>query len=208
MGHSKRRLEYFSDIIIGISMTVLIFEIPAPNDFNFEEIINALLSIRIFLVTFIVMGSFWNRHHRLFDRVETVTNKIVWRNLIFLFSLTIIPICSRWILASPKAVVAYDVAFLLVNLTYFFMFRAIYGKDKINELKEIRYIAKFNAVFLLINSIITATLVVFDFILPNIPKIIYLLFPVISSRINLFLKSHKYKKVKEKMNKNNEKEIK
>jgi uncharacterized membrane protein len=204
MKHSKHRLEYFSDIIIAISMTVLIFEIPVPNDFNFEGIINTLLSIRIFLVTFIVMGSFWNRHHRLFDRVETVTNKIVWRNLIFLFSLTLIPICSRWIVASPKAIVAYDVVFLLVNLTYFFMFRSIYGKDKINELKEIKYIAKLNTIFLLINSIITVMLIVFDFIFPNIPKIIYLLFPVISSRINLFLKSHKYRKVKGKINKNNE----
>jgi uncharacterized membrane protein len=204
MKHSKHRIEYFSDIIIAISMTVLIFEIPVPNDLNFEGIINTLLSIRIFLVTFIVMGSFWNRHHRLFDRVETVTNKIVWRNLIFLFSLTMIPICSRWIVASSKAIVAYDVAFLLVNLTYFFMFRAIYGNNKINEFKEIKYLAKFNTIFLLINSIITVILVVFDFLLPNIPKIIYLLFPVISSRINLFLKSHKYKKAKEKTNKNNE----
>jgi uncharacterized membrane protein len=199
--HSKHRLENFSDIIIAISMTMLIFEIPVPKDFNFDGLINALLSIRIFLVTFIVIGSFWNRHHRLFDRLETVTNKIIWRNLIFLFSLTLIPISSRWVVASPKAIIGYDVAFLLVNSTYFFMFKCIYKKD---TSKEIKYLVKFNTIFLLINSVATIILILLNFIIPNAPKIIYLLFPVVSSRINLFLKSHKYKKVKEEMNNNKE----
>jgi uncharacterized membrane protein len=197
MDHSKHRLEHFSDIIIAISMTVLVFEIPVPRDFNFAGIINTLLSIRIFLVTFIVMGSFWNRHHRLVDRLEKITNKIIWRNLIFLFSLTLIPLSSRWIIANPKAIVGYDVIFLLVNITYFFMFKGIYGKNKAGESAEIKYIVKFNTIFLFINGIMTILLVIFDFLFPNIPKIIYLLFPVISSRINLFLKSRKYKKIKQ-----------
>jgi uncharacterized membrane protein len=197
MEHSKHRLEHFSDIIIAISMTVLIFEIPVPRDFNFAGIINTLLSIRIFLVTFIVMGSFWNRHHRLIDRLEKVTNKIIWRNLIFLFTLTLIPLSSRWIIANPKAIIGYDVIFLLVNITYFFMFKGIYGKDKADGSAEIKYLVKFNTVFLFINSIMTILLVIFDFIFPAVPKIIYLLFPVISSRINLFLKSRKYKKTKQ-----------
>jgi uncharacterized membrane protein len=196
--HSKHRLESFSDIIIAISMTVLIFEIPVPNDFNFDGIINTLLSVRIFLVTFIVMGSFWNRHHRLIDRLEKVTNKIIWRNIVFLFSLTLIPLSSRWIIANPNAIVCYDVVFLFVNITYFFMFKGIYGKDKINEPAEIKYLVRFNTIFLFVNGVVTIVLVVFDFIFLDIPKIIYLLFPVISSRINLFLKSRKYKKVKQK----------
>jgi uncharacterized membrane protein len=197
MEHSKHRLEHFSDIIIAISMTVLVFEIPVPHDFNFAGIINTLLSIRIFLVTFIVMGSFWNRHHRLIDRLAKVTNKIIWRNLIFLFSLTLIPLSSRWIIANPQAIVGYDVLFLLVNITYFFLFKSIYRKDKADRPPEIKYLVSFNTLFLFINSIITILLVTFALIFPAIPPIIYLLFPVISSRINLFLKSRKYKSAKQ-----------
>jgi uncharacterized membrane protein len=203
MEHSKHRFEYFSDIIMAILMTVLIFKMPVPEKFSLKNIMQSLGPIRIFLITFIVIGSFWNRHHRLIDRVEKVTNKLIWRNLIFLFSLALMPIFAQWILVDQNniaLVIGYDIIFILVNLIYFFMIKCIYGKDKINESPEIKYLIKFFLKYLFINIIIVVLIIALAVIFPNIKMVLYLslLFPAISSRINLFVITHKYKKIKNK----------
>jgi uncharacterized membrane protein len=111
------------------------------------------------------------------------------------------PIFAQWILADQNniaLVISYDIIFLIVNLTYIFMVKCIYGKDKINESPEIKYLIEFFFKYFFINIIIVVLIITLAIIFPHIKIVLYLslLFPVISSRINLFVITRKYKKNK------------
>ena len=116
MEHSKSRLEYFSDAIMALCMVVLLFGMSVPNRIAKDELISFFFSFRVFLVTFIVIGSMWNRHHRFIDFVPTISNKIIWRNLLFLFSLSMIPLSAKIIIENKNEIVPYYVYNIVGNL--------------------------------------------------------------------------------------------
>ncbi|MCL2884383.1 MAG: TMEM175 family protein [Oscillospiraceae bacterium] len=82
---TKHRLESFSDGVIAIIITIMVLSIPLPPSFAAGDILKFLLSIFIYLVSFIVVGSFWNSHHRVFLMVEQPTARISAYNLLYLF---------------------------------------------------------------------------------------------------------------------------
>jgi uncharacterized membrane protein len=88
---SKHRFEFFSDGVMAIIMTIMVLEIPLPENFDLEHTIGLLKSTLIFFVSFFIVGWFWNKHHHLIDYMEILTNKIIWRNLLFLFFVALIP---------------------------------------------------------------------------------------------------------------------
>jgi len=137
---SKNRLEAFSDGVIAIIITIMVLNIPLPNTFGFSEILGVLRSILIFFVSFFIVGSHWNNHHILFERVEKTTSKIVWRNLLFLFFLSLIPIFTKWVMENPDAstpAIGYDIVFLLVSVSYQLIWTSIIQEDESEHSKEL-----------------------------------------------------------------------
>jgi uncharacterized membrane protein len=91
------RLEAFSDGVIAIIVTLLIFEVRLPDvgSGTDAEIWAALGTIApkfiSFTVSFFTVAIFWVNHHHFFSRVTHSDWKLLWANNLLLFFLAIVP---------------------------------------------------------------------------------------------------------------------
>lgn len=115
----KGRIEAFSDGVIAIILTIMILEIPVPDELTRTAILEFTGSLGIYLVSFVIVASFWSQHRYLFDCFDRVGNKIILRNNMFLFFLSLMPLFTKWVIETPDTVapaVGYGIVFLLANL--------------------------------------------------------------------------------------------
>ena len=103
--HDKRRafqlerIILFSDAVFAIAITLLVIEIKIPSMHdgiaNEADLLRAIghLTPKIlgFLVSFLLIGIYWTRHHALFGYVIDYTPKLLWLNLAFLLSVVLMP---------------------------------------------------------------------------------------------------------------------
>lgn len=92
------RLESLSDNIFAVAMTILILNvrIPTPTEVgsasNLWPHVAALWHhLRTFAISFLIVGSFWEIHHRIFMHVTGVDRTLTWLNLIWIGFVVLIP---------------------------------------------------------------------------------------------------------------------
>lgn len=90
------RLAFFSDAVIAIAMTLLVLELRLPK--SGDAHVDVLLQLRhlapkltSFVVSFGVIGLYWEAHHRIFRHVRRYDRAFLWINLSFLFCLAFLP---------------------------------------------------------------------------------------------------------------------
>ena len=100
-GLSLERIVFFSDAVIAIAITLLAIEIRLP-DLGHEASGAALLeALRAlwprylsFVISFLVIGSYWWVHHRAFRAVRRYDEALIWLNLAFLLCVVFLPFAS------------------------------------------------------------------------------------------------------------------
>lgn len=93
------RLIFFSDAIFAIAITILVLEIKIPelpretvtNQQLNESLKELIPKIAGFIISFFIIGLYWTKHHTLFGYVTDYNNKLLWFNLLFLFSIVTMP---------------------------------------------------------------------------------------------------------------------
>jgi uncharacterized membrane protein len=92
------RLVFFSDAVFAISITLLTLEIRLPEEaayFNNDELLASLLGnwhqYLAFLISFLVVGSFWTSHHRKFRYIMRYDRSLINLNLLLLMAIAFIP---------------------------------------------------------------------------------------------------------------------
>ena len=93
---NKSRLESFSDGVIAVSLTLMLYQIQLPAEFNWDGVRAEARQFFGYVLSFIYVGIYWNNHHHLFQMVRGINGKIMWANLNLLFWLTMIPITTTW----------------------------------------------------------------------------------------------------------------
>lgn len=111
------RLLFFSDAVFAIAITLLIVEIRLPRadprggDAAVVDAFLVLIPHYIgFLISFFVIGRFWIGHHRIFGLLKDHDDRLIWRNLLFLLTIAIMPFPTSVISeygGSPVAVIFY-----------------------------------------------------------------------------------------------------
>lgn len=124
---STTRMEYFSDGIIAIAITIMVLDIELTNfagiTLQTEWAIFAKLLPRflIYLLSFISVGIMWVNHHTLYHVIQYVNAKLLWHNLHLLFWLTLVPF-STSIMAKypllPVATATYGLIMFMVSLGF------------------------------------------------------------------------------------------
>jgi len=93
------RMILFSDAVFAIAITLLVIEIKIP-ELEKEHITDKALGEALlhlvpkfvgFIVSFALIGVYWNVHHRMFGYVTSYTRKLVGLNLLFLFFIALMP---------------------------------------------------------------------------------------------------------------------
>ncbi len=98
MNISTNRVEAFSDCVISIVMTIMVFDIKLPpqeksfsNTRELKELLVLVPHLIAYLFSFTVLGIMWLNHHHLFHMIQRADEKFLWLNLHLLFWLSLIP---------------------------------------------------------------------------------------------------------------------
>jgi uncharacterized membrane protein len=93
---SKGRLEAFSDGVIAILITIMVLELKVPHGTDLETLRPLLPVFLSYVLSFVLVGIYWNNHHHLLHTLERVNAKILWANLHLLFWLSLVPFVTGW----------------------------------------------------------------------------------------------------------------
>jgi uncharacterized membrane protein len=94
------RVEAFSDGVYSIAITLLVLELAIPavrGEFQ-NELAGEWISYVAYLAAFANIGVLWMGHHTVFSRIRAVDPGLLWRNLVLLLTVSVLPF--------PTAVIA------------------------------------------------------------------------------------------------------
>lgn len=87
----------FSDAIFAFSITFMAITIQIPNmpeNLTQTQVIDILLGqtshFAIYVISFFVIGIYWISYHQIFNHITESRGVMIWLNLLFLFSITLI----------------------------------------------------------------------------------------------------------------------
>lgn len=118
----KNRLEFFSDAVIAIIITVMVIEFHAPEGTQFADLVPLLPTFLAYILSFIYLGIYWNNHHHMLKAANGVNGTIQWANMGLLFWLTLIPFTTSWMGENYGAIaptVVYGAVLLGAAVAYF-----------------------------------------------------------------------------------------
>jgi len=134
---SKGRLEAFSDGVLAIIITIMVLELRAPEEGTLSALFPLLPKFGSYVLSFIILGIYWNNHHHLWQAVEKVQGSVLWANLHLLFWLSLVPFTTSWMGQNNFAtlpVALYGVVLWLTAFAYYLMVRSLmsyHDKDSV-----------------------------------------------------------------------------
>lgn len=96
------RIILFSDAVFAIAITLLIIEIKAPEVHSelvkdqLKQLSNLWPKFLAFVISFFLIAIYWRSHHRIFGFVNAYSEKLIWINIVFLFSIVLMPFSSAY----------------------------------------------------------------------------------------------------------------
>ncbi len=127
---SKGRLEAFSDGVIAIIITIMVLELRPPDGTSLETLRPLVPTFLSYLLSFALLGTYWNNHHHLLQAARVIDARCLWANLHLLFWLSLFPFGTAWVgqtTFAPMPVAAYGGLLLLAALAYYGLVRALIG---------------------------------------------------------------------------------
>jgi uncharacterized membrane protein len=129
------RLEAFSDGVIAIIITLLVFSIQVPDSDTVDEVglLRALLdewpTLLAFTVSFFFILVMWINHHRLFLVIRRADNGLLLWNGLLLFGISLVPFPTAVVAQylnhaeQASAVLVYNGLFLLIAMFFNLLWR-------------------------------------------------------------------------------------
>ena len=100
-GLSKHRLEALTDGIFAVTMTLLVIELKLPERSAVHDpsdlaigILRLTHTFIAWIISFFVLAIFWFSHHRLFHHIRVVNGNLLWLNIFYLSSVSLMPFSS------------------------------------------------------------------------------------------------------------------
>jgi uncharacterized membrane protein len=118
---SKGRLEAFSDGVIAILITIMVLELKVPEGADLHALVPVVPALLAYVLSFFVLGIYWNNHHHMLHATDRVNGKILWANLHLLFWLSLIPAVTAWLgetESAPVPTAVYGAILLLSAIAY------------------------------------------------------------------------------------------
>ena len=91
------RVEAFSDGVIAVIITIMALELRAPRGATWDAVHDQLPGLLVYVLSFVVIGIYWNNHHHLFRAADRISGAAMWANLFLLFWLSLIPVLTEWL---------------------------------------------------------------------------------------------------------------
>lgn len=150
-------MEAFSDAVIAIAITVMVLELPTPHDTTWHALRSAWPVLLSYVLSFVILGIYWNNHHHMLQATARVTGPILWANLHLLFWLSLVPFTTAWMgenAFAPVPTAAYGSVLLAAAVAYYLLqsmiirdqgagsvVAAAVGRDLKGKLSPVLYVA-------------------------------------------------------------------
>lgn len=132
-GTAFERVVFFSDAVFAIAITLLVLEIRVPHlehGASDRAVLVALLALLPnfigFVFSFLVIGSMWIEHHRIFRFISGYDGGLLWRNMILLLTVAFMPFPTALYTENHQsglALAIYATCFGLVGLSKVWVWR-------------------------------------------------------------------------------------
>ncbi len=93
------RMSAFSDGVIAVIITIMALELKVPGKeiSNLEGLLRVLPLLVVYALSFAEVAIYWVNHHYMVDELDQVSHGVLWANLSFLFTLSLIPFATAWV---------------------------------------------------------------------------------------------------------------
>jgi uncharacterized membrane protein len=118
------RMNAFSDGVIAILITILVLELRPPAGHQLSDILDEKGKLLAYVLSFVMVGIYWNNHHHLMQIVTSIDGRTLWANMHLLFWLSLMPLTTDWLgEAGVKAgpVAAYAIVLLACAIAFSLM---------------------------------------------------------------------------------------
>ncbi|HEV7553311.1 MAG TPA: TMEM175 family protein [Candidatus Angelobacter sp.] len=128
MESETTRIEFFSDAVFAIAITLLVLElkIPKPEEPLVPILFRQWPSYAAFLLSFVCIGVMWINHHRLFMLIKRADDTLRLLNLLLLLGVSAVPFPTA-VLAEHLRGPDRRIAALIYNATFVFIAVAFRG---------------------------------------------------------------------------------
>jgi uncharacterized membrane protein len=125
---NRGRLEAFSDGVIAILVTIMVLDLRPPGGTSLSDLHPMLPKLLVYVLSFVFLGIYWVNHHHLMQLVERIDGRVLWANMLLLFSLSLTPIATSWLgphLGVTGPTLAYGFVLLASALSYWVLTLAL-----------------------------------------------------------------------------------
>jgi len=125
---SKGRLEAFSDGVLAIVITIMVLELTPPAGSSLDDLVALWPKFLSYALSFAYLAIYWNNHHHLFQASRTVSGRVLWSNMLLLFTLSLVPFATAWMGEHSFAgtpVMVYNAVLILPAIAYYILVRAL-----------------------------------------------------------------------------------
>ena len=115
------RLEAFSDAVIAVIITIMVLELKVPHSTDLAALRTLLPVFLTYVLSFLMLGIYWNNHHHLLRATRELTGGVMWANLHLLFWLSLIPFFTGWLGENHEAAwptALYGAVLLMAAIAY------------------------------------------------------------------------------------------
>lgn len=125
------RIEAFSDGVIAIIITLMIFQIKLPvidksatSEMIMGQIYSMLQPFVAYVLSFVMIGVLWVNHHQFIRQLKHADRHLLWYNLHLLFWMCILPIPTNFLgqdYQQPDIIMLYGFVMFMCALAFLLM---------------------------------------------------------------------------------------
>lgn len=122
------RLEAFSDGVIAVIITIMVLELKIPHEDGLAGLLSIWPTLFIYFLSFSFTGIYWINHHHLVGRIERSDRRVLYANLGFLFSLSLLPFFTSYVIEKESnsfSVALYAASMIVTGFTFLLLRLAI-----------------------------------------------------------------------------------
>lgn len=107
--------------MIAILITIMVLELHVPRGADWPALSPLLPVFITYVLSFVILGIYWNTHHLMFHVVRRISGGVLWANLHLLFWLSLMPFVTGWMRENhfaPVPTAAYGAVMLMAAAAY------------------------------------------------------------------------------------------
>jgi len=134
------RIEAFSDGVIAIIITVMVFDLKLQEISNaspFKIALEGLLPKFVsYFLSFLFLSIMWLNHHQLFHQIAHSSRPLIWHNMLLLFSMSLVPFGTNLIGSNPylwQSFTIYGLIFSLCVISFILLRKYLIRSNLLKE---------------------------------------------------------------------------